>query len=149
MLYAILLPLHSVVRWLVVLAAVAAVGLSFYGWLGKKSWTTLDERIGMLFPMILDIQVLIGILLYFFASPLTLGLLRNFQGAMRNPDVRFFGTEHSLLMVIALIVAHVGRSISRKAVDAPAKHRAAALLFGLSVLIVLAAIPWSRPLLRF
>ena len=149
MLYSILLPLHSFVRWLVVLAAIAAVGLAFYGWLGKKSWTALDERVGMLFPMVLDIQVLVGIILYFFASPLTLGLLRNFQGAMSNPDARFFGTEHSLIMLIALIVAHVGRSISCKAADANAKHRAAALLFGLSVLLVLAAIPWSRPLLRF
>jgi len=149
MLYAIVLPLHSFVRWLVVLAAVAAVGLAFYGWLGKKSWTALDERVGMLFPMILDIQVLIGIILYFFASPLTLGLLRNFQGAMSNPEAVFIGVEHSITMLVALAVAHIGRSISRKAVEPGAKHRAAALLFGLSVLLVIVTIPWSRPLLRF
>lgn len=149
MLYSILLPLHSIVRWLVVLAAIAVVGRVFYAWLTKKDWTALDDRLGMIFLMVMDIQVLVGLILYFFASPVTLGALSNFGAAMKNADVRFYAVEHIFVMLVALVIAHVGRAISRKAVTAPAKHRAAALLFGLSILAVLFSIPWSRPLLPF
>jgi hypothetical protein len=149
MLYSILLPLHSIVRWLVVIAAIAAVGRAVYAWLTKKDWTALDDRLGMIFPMVMDIQVLVGLILYFFASPLTLGALSNFGGAMKNPGVRFFAVEHVVMMLIALVIAHIGRSRSRKAVGALAKHRTVAIFFGLAVLAVLLAIPWSRPLLPF
>lgn len=148
MLYSIILPLHSILRWLVVIAALAVVGRALYAWLTKKDWTALDDRLGMLFPMVLDIQVLVGLILY-FSSPITQAAMRNFSGAMKNTDMRFFALDHVFIMIIALVIAHIGRAISRKAVGAPAKHRAAALFFGLAILVVLLAIPWSRPLLPF
>jgi hypothetical protein len=149
-LFSILLPIHSIVRWLVVVAALAVVGRAFYGWLTKKDWTALDDRLGMIFPMTLDIQVLVGLILYFFASPITLGALSNFGAAMRaGANTRFFVLEHGVMMLIALVLAHIGRARTRKVVGAVAKHRTAAIFFGLAVLALLYAIPWSRPLLPF
>jgi hypothetical protein len=148
MLYSIILPLHSIVRWLVVIAALAVVGRAFYAWLTKKDWTALDDRLGMLFPMALDIQVLLGLILY-FSSPITQAAMKNFGAAMQNADMRFFALDHVFMMFVALAIAHIGRARSRKALGAPAKHRAAALFFGLAILAVLLAIPWSRPLLPF
>ena len=149
MLFSIMLPLHSIVRWLVVIAAVAVVGRALYAWLTKKDWTALDDRLGMIFPMVMDIQVLVGLILYFFASPITQTALKDFGQAMKNADLRYFAVEHIFMMLVALVVAHVGRAVSRKAATAPAKHRAAALLFSLSIVLVLASIPWFRPLLPF
>ena len=149
MLYSFILPLHSIARWLVILSALAVVGRAFYAWLSKKEWTPLDNRLGMLYPMMMDIQLLIGLILYFFASPVTAQFLQNIGGSMQNPDLRFFGLEHIFYMILALGIAHAGRTLSRKAKDAASKHRAAALLYGLSVVVVLLAIPWSRPLIRF
>jgi hypothetical protein len=57
--------------------------------------------------------------------------------------------EHIALMIFALGLSHGGRTLSRKATSAAAKHRAAAILFTLALLVVLAAIPWARPLIRF
>jgi hypothetical protein len=55
-------------------------------------------------------------------------------------------------MLVAIIVAHIGRVLVRRAPAAPQKHRRAAIWFGLSLLIILIAIPWpflsyGRPLL--
>ena len=137
MLYSFLLPLHSLVRWAVVIIAVAAVGRAFYAWLAKKEWTALDNRLGMLFPMLLDVQVLFGLILYFFASPLTETFFQNMPAAMQNPEIRFYGIEHIFYMVLALGIAHAGRMFSRRAKEPAARHRAAALFFGLAVLVVL------------
>jgi hypothetical protein len=56
-------------------------------------------------------------------------------------------------MIVALAFAHAGRAIARRMTGIPAKHRATAIWFSISVLIILAAIPWpfqiyGRPLLR-
>jgi hypothetical protein len=88
--YSVVLFLHSWVRWLVVIAAVAAVGRAFYGWLGKKGWTQLDDQLGLLFSTSLDVQMLLGLILYIFLSPITTAAFKNFGAAMSNPILRFF-----------------------------------------------------------
>jgi hypothetical protein len=147
MLYSILLPLHSILRWVVVILAVITIGRAFYGWLGKKPWVQLDNQLSSYFTIAFDIQILIGLILYFI-SPLTQQAFKNFGGAMGNADLRFFAVEHIFMMILALGVAHAGRTLARKAKDDFKKHRNAALFYTLSILIVLSSIPWSRPLIH-
>jgi hypothetical protein len=152
MLYNVFVTLHSVLRWLIVLIALfaiirAATGISF-----KRGWMQMDNRAGLWFTSLLDLQVLVGAILYFFLSPTTAIVLRNFGAAMGDPATRFFGIEHILGMLVAVVVAHVGRSLVRKAPAPMQKHRRAAISIGLTLLIVLAAIPWpflsyGRPLI--
>lgn len=146
--YSVVLFLHSWVRWLVVIAAVAAVGRAFYGWLGKKGWTRLDNQMGLLFSTSLDVQMLLGLILYFFLSPITTAAFKNFGAAMSNPVMRFFTVEHIFYMIIAVVLGHVGRTLAKKATETMARHRVSAILYGLAVVIILLAIPWSRPLFR-
>jgi hypothetical protein len=140
--YVLFLTLHNLTRWLVVVFAVLALVRAFRGWLKKQEWTRLDDRAGILFTSMMDTQFLLGLVLYFLFSSSTPQLVANFGEAMKSPAVRFFGLEHVLLMVVALVLAHVGRALSRKAKDAAAKHRAAAIWFSLTILMVLLAIPW-------
>jgi len=154
MLYTIILVLHSIVRWLVIIFALLAIGRAFAGWFGRKAWGSIDDRLGMVYTMTFDLQVLAGILLYFFLSPLTTQALRNFGAAMGNNIARFFTVEHLVLMLIAVGVAHVGRSLSKKPTDDRGKFKRAAIFYTISILLVLAAVPWpflsyGRPLIRF
>jgi hypothetical protein len=146
--YNAVLILHSFVRWLVIVIGIVAAVRAFRGWYGKGVWTPADDRLGMAFTMSMDIQVLLGLLLYIFFSPLTRVIFRDFGAAMANAEIRFFAADHIFLMIVALVLAHVGRAISRRAHVAAAKHRWAALFFGLALLLILVSIPWSRPLLR-
>ncbi len=112
----------------------------------------MDNRAGMLFTSVMDLQLLVGIILYLFLSPITTKALQNFSAALGNPTASFFSIEHVVGMVIAVVLAHVGRALSRRAKTPIQKHRRAALWFSLSLLVVLAAIPWpflsyGRPLL--
>lgn len=148
----IVLTIHSIVRWLVIIFAILALVRMFSGWVGRRSWTQADDRAGILFTSMLDLQVLVGLILYFFLSPITTSLL-NGTGSISSPGVRFFGVEHILMMLVGVVVAHVGRSISKKAPASNVKFSRAAILYSLAVVIILLAIPWpfspiSRPLIR-
>jgi threonine/homoserine efflux transporter RhtA len=67
---------------------------------------------------------------------------------MRNADLRFWTLEHILMMIIALVLAHVGRALAKKANDAAAKHKRLALFFTAAMLLVIIYIPWARPFFR-
>jgi hypothetical protein len=141
-LYAILLPAHSILRWLVLLAALFAIIRALTGLRFKRPWENMDDKAGLWFVILFDIQVLIGLTLSFFLSPVTLSMWQNMGGAMSNPTMRYFGVEHAIMMIIALALAHVGRARSKKATDRRAKHRAALIFFALSLAVTIAAIPW-------
>jgi len=141
--YELILVMHDITRWLVLVVGIYAVVRAFVGWLGKKPWVKADNSTGVSFASILDIQFLLGLVL-FFVSPITTAGLRNFAGAMGNAVSRFFLVEHTLMMVVAIVLAHIGRAQSKKATSDLSKHRRAALWFLASFVLVLAAIPWER-----
>jgi hypothetical protein len=153
MIYVITLTLHSWLRWLVLVIGLAAVLRAIAGTTGRGPWTPIDNRAGFLFTMLLDLQVLIGLVLYSWLSPITHEAFRDFSGAMKSNGLRFWAVEHIFGMVAALALAHVGRVRIRKA-DPSRRHKLALIFFGLAFLAILASIPWpgtpyGRPLLRW
>jgi hypothetical protein len=152
--YSAVLILHSLLRWIVLITGVLAIARSLPGWGGNKPWTSGDDAAGKWFISSVDLQLLLGLLLYFALSPLTRGGLADFAGAMRAPALRFWMVEHAMGMVLAVVLAHVGRVLIRKTRDTGAKHKRAVIFFGLALLLILLSIPWpgmpaARPLLRF
>lgn len=140
--YSFLLATHNIVRWFVLIFGLLAVIMAFVGWLGKKEWKGLDNKLGLGFTVSLDIQVLLGFLLYFI-SPLTKVAFSDIGAAMGNSELRFFLVEHFLMMLIALVIAHIGRSRAKKADTDVGKHKRAAIFYTIAMLIILAAIPWQ------
>ena len=153
-LYQLLLSLHNLLRWVVVILAVLAIVRAVRGWLGKRAWAAVDDRAGMLFVSLFDVQVLVGVVLYIFFSKVGAISITNFSQSMAVPGNLFFGLVHWVLMIVALGLAHVGRAMTRRLSDGAAKFKRAALMFSISALVVLAAIPWEgldsygRPLFR-
>jgi hypothetical protein len=145
-LYSIVLGLHNIVRWAVVILGILATVMAYVGWFGKREWTERDRKLGMFFTMAIDIQILLGLLLYFIFSPLTRTALQDFAAAMRVNDLRFFAVEHVFYMIVGVVFAHLGSILPRRKEDAKSKFRLAAIFFTLAILFILAGIPWSRPL---
>lgn len=146
--YTFMLFSHNIFRWLLLVAGVVAVVMAFVGWLGKKDWSKRDNSVGLVYIILMDVNVLLGFILYLFLSPLTQAAFADFGAAMGNSTLRFFAVEHIFGMLLALVFAHVGRSFSKKAGEPLKKHRTAAIWFTLSLVAVLAMIPWDRPLLQ-
>lgn len=139
-----LLHTHNMFRLLVLITLVLAVLFAFAGWFSKRDRNKTDNLTGLLLTIFMDIQFLVGIILYAFVSPVTKSAFANFGAAMKNADLRFFAVEHILMMVIALILVHIGRSKSKKATSPLKQHRTAAIFYSLSLIFILAAIPWER-----
>jgi len=146
--YTFVLATHNIVRWLVLIVGVIAVVMAFVGWFGKRNWRDTDDKLGLAYTGLLDLNFLLGLLLYIFLSPITKAAFANFGTAMGDSTLRFFAVEHIFGMVVAIVLAHVGRSRSKKASDSVKKYRTAAIWFALSLVAVLAMIPWERPLFR-
>lgn len=142
--YTGLLHSHNGLRWLVLLTLVVSIILAFSGWFGKREWAKRDKVSGLLLTIFMDIQFLIGIILYAFLSPVTKAAFNDFGAAMTNADLRFYAVEHILMMVIALVLVHIGRAKSKKDIAGWKKHRASAIFYTISLLLILAAIPWER-----
>src|SRR5262245_26706735 len=151
--YPLMLVVHSLLRWLVLAAGLVAFGRALAGMRGRGAWTPADDRAGQLFVGTLDLQFLIGLVLYFGLSPITRAAFQDFGGAMGNSMLRFWAVEHILGMVIAVALAHIGRVRVRKTTDAVRRHKLAAIFFGLALVAILATIPCpgmpaGRPLFR-
>lgn len=140
--YPLVLTLHSLVRWAIVIVGLIAVVRAWIGWRGGKPWAQLDDRLGLIFTSVLDLNLLLGLLLYFVLSPITTDAFKDMGAAMGNGATRFFAVEHILFMIIAVVVAHIGRSRSKKAVSDAGKHKQAAIFFTAAMVLVLLAIPW-------
>lgn len=145
--YPIILAVHNIFRWVVVIAAVLALVRAYRGWLRKGDWSNADRRAGVFFTVAMDIQLLLGLLLYVFFSPITRAAFSNFGAAMSDPGARFFALEHFLYMFLAVVFAHLGNTFAKKAVQPADKHRRAAIWYTLAVLAILLGMPWMRPLL--
>jgi hypothetical protein len=140
--YSTILTLHSWVRWAVLLAGVFAFVRAAAGWSGRRPWTAADNRAGLVFVSALDLQVLVGLWLYFVLSPFTTGALRDFGAAMRLPDVRYWVVEHPFGMLLGVVLAHIGRVQVRRAADAVRKHKRATIFFGIALLAIAVSVPW-------
>jgi hypothetical protein len=145
--YPFVLAVHNIVRWIVLLLGVWAVYCSASGWLGKRPWTASDRKAGVYFSSAFDTQLLLGLVLYFFLSPITRAALADFGAVMGDSGLRFFAIEHTLFMLVGVVLVHLGSILPKKAAMDNLKHQRAFIFFGLALVILLLGTPWMRPLL--
>ncbi len=135
------LPIHNILRWAVLLFGLLAVVYAIAGLSGKKNYGGRDNKAGLFFMISCDIQLLIGLVLYFNNSWFDF-LKTNAKEVMKNGALRFFVVEHALMMIIAWLLVHIGRSMVKRAGTDASKHKRSLLYFGIALLIILAMIPW-------
>jgi len=120
--YTFLLMAHSGWRYLALLALVVAVVKYLMGWLGSGGWSKLDHQIGLVASIVVDTQLLLGLVLWVVASnDHTLSAAR--------------GLEHPVLMLVAIAVMHIGQAQVKKAADG-GKAQTAAITFIITGLLV-------------
>jgi cytochrome bd-type quinol oxidase subunit 1 len=153
MFYALVLIVHSWLRWVVLVAGVASVARAVLGVATRRAWTPLDQKLGTVFVAALDVQVLLGLLLYFVLSPVTPKSLADFKAYMPVAPLRFFAIEHAFGMLLALVIAHIGwRRLKRMKTDR-GRLMCVLLALGIALVLVAGSIPWpwapyGRPLFR-
>jgi hypothetical protein len=97
--YTFFLAVHNILRWIALILAIIVLVRAYWGWFGGREWTSTDRRVGSFYSISLDVQILLGLLLYFVFSPITRAALSNFPPRRRrcrqiSPNSHL---DHSLL----------------------------------------------------
>ncbi|HEY5705545.1 MAG TPA: hypothetical protein VIS96_08235 [Terrimicrobiaceae bacterium] len=148
--YLFLRDTHSLLRWIVILACFWALARVWSGFFGRAEWTKKDKTAGLIFTSLLNLQLILGLILYGI-SPITRAAMTNFAAAMKDSALRFYAVEHLAGMLLAVVIAQVGYSVSKRAATDRGKFLRAAIAYSLAALLILASIPWpfmkyGRPL---
>lgn len=128
---AALVTFHSYWRYAVLIAAVIALVVALGGWLGplpqRASFQSLVRRAGSLYIIALDLQLVVGIILW-------VG-----KGWYAEPG--FFRAEHPATMLLAVIAAHAGQVLAKRARLPVHAARAVGIAVAVSLVLVLVGIP--------
>lgn len=124
----IIVNLHNIWRWVVLLVGLGAIALAIMSATGARPWDGVSDRLSFFFTLAMDIQLLIGIVLWI--------------GQQRwDGSDTFLSFIHPLLMIVAVALAHVGRRRSDLADGSRTKGQQASIFFILSFIVIVVAIP--------
>jgi hypothetical protein len=119
--------IHNFWRYGVLIAGVIGLVGAIAAWMGSLPPRETARRAGLIYVIALDVQLLIGIVLW-------LG-----KGGMALPPP--FRLEHPLTMILAAVAAHVGQVMARRAKTPKGAARAVAIAIAVSFVLVLLGIP--------
>src|SRR5690606_15087699 len=103
LMYVGFLHLHSALRYVVLILLIIAVIKAWMNWQGKKEFKPGDKKIYLFTLIAAHIQLLVGLVLYFI-SPIVDQVYADFGAAMKDAMLRFWGMEHFVMMLLAIIL---------------------------------------------
>jgi hypothetical protein len=151
--YPTVLALHSLVRWFVLTSLIFAIVRACNGWFLKKKFSRFDNAVRHWTATIAHIQLVLGLLVY-FVSPIINYFLHHYKDAVHERQVRFFGMEHSIMMITAIVIITIGSAKAKRQPTDHGKYKTMSIWFTIALLIILTSIPWvfsplaSRPYFR-
>jgi hypothetical protein len=131
-----LLHAHSGLRWVALILLIAAI---FNALSAKRTgeYTAKHKKLNLFAMVFLHVQILIGFAMY-FQSP----KVQFTSGWMKEAMYRFYGMEHLLLMLIAVVLVTIGRKKAEKALAPIVKHKKIIVFYSIALILIMAAIPW-------
>jgi uncharacterized BrkB/YihY/UPF0761 family membrane protein len=115
------------------------------GYFAKKEYNPKDFRISLFALIVSHLQLLLGIVLYFF-SPLGLkSIANNGMGAvMRDSVLRLNAIEHPIVMILVVVFITMGYSKHKKKLVSTPKFKVLAILYSIALVLMLSRIPWNQ-----
>jgi heme A synthase len=126
---------HSGLRWVVLALLIGAIINAITG--KSRTYEKKDKMLNLFAMVSLHIQLLLGLVLYFTSENVVFK-----AGWMKVDKFRFYGMEHILMMVIAIVLVTIGRKKAEKQSVPAKKFKTIALWYTIALLIIIAAIPW-------
>ena len=123
--------LHSYNRYFILIALVYVLFRAWSGWMGKKSFDKADNTASAALLGLAHLHLLLGLVQYFVTSAYTTSGL-----PISDPWVRYFKMEHIGMMVVAVILIQLGRTLSKKASIDTEKHKKLAIYTSIAALLI-------------
>ena len=139
MLMNFLTTLHNIDRYVILILLIITLARAYQGWLGGQTWQSGVRRFALYTTIALDVQLLLGLILY--ANLLD---VHGFDFGAFMESSRFYATEHIFYMIVAIALAHVGSSRVKRLAEDLQKYRALAISFTGALVLILIGMPWNR-----
>ena len=138
-----MIHLHSYLRYAVLVAALYTLYKIWTAWRANAAFEKSTQKANLLFMILCDTQLLIGLYLY-FVGPWGLKNIQNMGMAnvMHDKVARFFAVEHFAGMLIALVLVHMAYATAKKNSSDLAKHKKMFWFNFIALIVMLASIPW-------
>lgn len=127
-----LLHAHSGLRWIVLILIIITVINAIRAMNGNNVFNENDKKLSLFALISTHLQAVLGLVLYFMSPKVQFS-----ESTMSNSMLRFFTMEHTLMMLIAIILVTIG---NRMAKTGNAKRTF--WYYFIALVIILAAIPW-------
>ena len=121
--YTMIVEAHSGWRYIVLLMIALAAVRAAYGWIRGSDWGAWDSRLGMAVPIVLDVQLLLGLIIWI-------------MGQQWNGNVALISWEHPVTMIVAVVAAHITWSRVKKQSSDAEKFRSATVGFAIVAIIL-------------
>ena len=128
-----LISTHSGLRWIALFLLVFAILNAFTA----KDYEKKNRLVNLFTMITFHTQLLLGLVLYFTSDK-----VQFVDGWMKEAMYRFFGMEHLVGMLLAIVAITIGHSKSKKGNTAAEKFKAIKVWYLLGFILVLAFIPW-------
>lgn len=127
---------HSGLRWILLLFLVLTIVFALTKWMAKKPFWEDHKKLALFTFISAHTQLLLGLILYFISPKVV------FSGAaMKDSISRFFLAEHSLGMIIAIVLISLGYIKAKK--QGPEKSAKTVFwYYTIALVVILASIPW-------
>jgi len=132
--------LHSYNRYFIMAALVFVLFRSWSGWMGKKPFERTDNTASVILLGLAHLQLLLGIIQYWFTSAYTRAAFADMGAAMKDGWMRYFTVEHASMMFLAIVFIQVGRTTSRNATTDELKHKKLAIWTTVAAILILATL---------
>lgn len=137
--YTGLLHTHSALRYFLLLLLVAVIIMAMLGVIQKKPYKAIDDKFSLVLFIVAHTQLLVGIILYIVSYTGDHRVQFNSE-TMSTPALRYFAVEHTVAMLIAIVLITLGRTGTKKLADDLAKHRRLLIFNSIALLIILGTI---------
>lgn len=140
----ILQNVHSYLAYVVLIVLILAVFNAVTGLVGNRMFTLQKDFRISLFALILShLQLILGLLLFFFSTS-GLKALQAVGMSGLNAPARLLAVEHPFINILAILLITFGWTRHKKFLEGKKKFKSIALFYGLGLLLILSRIPWGQ-----
>ena len=127
--YSLAINSHIVFSSLFTIVSIVVLYRSVQGFRLPGAYTRFDRIVALNYLVLLYIQLVLGLLLYFV-------LVDKTSPNAEEASLRFWALEHFVIMMFALFLSQIGWILIKNSKKDKNKHRNTLLYFGISIVLI-------------
>jgi hypothetical protein len=134
---------HSGLRWIILLLLLLVLINSFFGMRSKGLFTKTDDRLSKYLVLSAHVMLLIGLFQYIFGTKgFAYIKASGMKEVMHTGTQRFYAVEHITMMILAIVLITMGRSIGKRKSTSAEMHKTIFWYTLIGFILIMISIPW-------